>query len=330
MELRGRALYNLLRMNWQRNPSLAIKEWQVANLRDQSTPQLFEQLKSWGIGCDTPTFRAYAQECDSPEDLADLFTEADTPNEIHEQIYLLLFELWRRELPEKQTLSIFCDELDQLIDFFDRDANVVDEKIEESLIALEDILDESVDAGLQPQEALRLANEFCAHDIETFLYDYISHKIDSDQELQASEMIDGFYDYVKDPRWFDFLRVRVFSKTHTSEFDPALSRLIESLQENPELDLAMETAAFLVHEGSSEQFSETIKLCLELMQTEEDFQQLLAIVADYHDCLDQTEQLSSIEELFKRRSTRDLNEPLNQADHDLSAFKLLFKPLITP
>ncbi len=325
MELRGRALYTLLRMNWQRNPTLAVKDWQVADLRSVATAQLFEQLDSLGISCDAATWRAYALECDSPEDLTDLLTDENTPHEVRERIYLLLFELWRRELPERQTLSIYCDDLDYLIDLFDRDALVAEEKIEEALDALEDILDESVDAGLQPQEALSLVNEFCAHDIETFLYDYISDKIDADQELQASEMIDGFYDYVKDPRWLDFLRVRVFSKTHTSEFDPALARLIESLQEIPELDLAMETAAFLVHEGNPEQFSQIVELCLELIETEEDFQQLLAIVADYHDCLDQAEQLTAIEELFKRRSARDLSQPLNREDSDFVLFRALLK-----
>lgn len=325
MELRGRALYNLLRANWQRNPSLKVEDWQVANFREVPIPQLFEQLHTLGIQCDKQSFRAYAEECDGPEELAELLIDEKCPQDTRDRIYLLLFELWRRELPERQTLSIFCDELDELIQRYDQGALVSEEKVEQALDDLENILDESVDAGLQPREALQLVNEFCAHDIETFLYDYLSDKIDSGQELQASEMIDGFYDYVTDIRWLDFLRVRLFAKTHTSEFDPALARLIESLQEKPELDLAMETAAFLVHEGNPEQFAQAVEVCLELIETEEDFQQLLAIVADYHDCLDQSEQLQSIEELFKRRSTRDLTQPLSPSDSDLLAFRSLLK-----
>lgn len=325
MELRGRALYNLLRANWQRNPSLEVKDWQVANLREVPTARLFEQLGDLGVSSESAVFRAYAEESDGPEELADLLTDESTSQDIREKIYLLLFELWRRELPERQSLSIFCDDLDQLIETYDQGGLTSDEKIEHSLDDLENILDESVDAGLQPREALKLVNEFCAHDIETFLYDYLSDKIDSGQELQASEMIDGFYDYVTDVRWLDFLRVRLFAKTHTSEFDPALSRLIESLHETPDLDLAMETAAFLVHEGSPEQFSHAVELCLGLIETEEDFQQLLAIVADYHDCMDQSEELRAIEELFKRRSSRNPSQRLNPADNDLMALRSLFK-----
>ncbi len=325
MELRGRALYNLLRANWQENPSLAVEDWQIANLREISTSQIFEQLQDLGISSERASFRAYAEECDGPEELADLLTDEKNPQDIRERIYLLLFELWRRELPERQTLSIFCDELDQLIALYDRGILASDEKVEQVLDDLENILDESVDAGLQPREAFQLVNEFCAHDVETFLYDYLSDKIDTGQELQASEMIDGFYDYVEDVRWFDFLRVRLFAKTHTSEFDPALARLIESLTEKPDFDLAMETAAFLVHEGSPEQFALAVEVCLELIVTEEDFQQLLAIVADYHDCLDQAEQLRAIEELFKRRATRDLSQPINRADSDLVAVRSLLR-----
>lgn len=325
MELRGRALFNLLRANWQENPSLDVQDWQVADLRAVSTSELFKRLEKIGIAFDSASFRAYAEECDGPEELTELLVDDSVPIAVRDNTYLLVFELWRRELPERQTLSIFCDELDRLIEQYDRGAVTSDEPIEQALDALENILDESVDAGLQPQEALQLVNEFCAHDVETFLYDYLSDKIDSGQELQASEMVDGFYDYVQEPQWFDFLRVRLFVKTHTIEFEPALARLIESVQEKQELDLAMETAAFLVHEGTPEQFGHIVEVCLSMIQTEEDFQQLLAIVADYHDCLDQSAQLQAIEDLFKRRSMRDLKQPLNPEDVDLLAFRALLK-----
>lgn len=325
MELRGRALYNLLRANRRENPSLAVQDWQVANFREFSTPQLLQGLQDRGIAFDCASFRAYAEECDGPEELLELITDENTPEDKREQIYLFLFELWRRELPERQTLSIFCDELDLLIEQYDQGQMSSEDVVEQSLDVLESILDESVDAGLKPQESLSLVNEFCAHDVETFLYDYLSDKIDTGQELQASEMIDGFYDYVQEKPWFDFLRVRLFAKTHTIEFEPALARLIEYLQEKQELDLAMETAAFLVHEGTPEQFTHCIEVCLSLIQTEEDFQQLLAIVADYHDCLDQTVQLHAIEALFKRRSARNLKQRLHPADDDVIALRSLLK-----
>jgi len=325
MELSGKALYNLLRSSRLEDLALAVEDWQVEDYRLLSEKELFGRLEDLRISLTLESFLAYAKECDGPEELTDLLTGIEEPTTERERAYLLFFELWRRELPDRQTLSIFCDELDRMVDLFDRQHNPDAVQLEEALEDLEKILDESVDAGLEPKDAFALIGQFCAHDLESFLYDYIAELIDNNQELVASEWIDGFYDYLHDVRWFDFLRARLFTRVGTNEGAETLARLIESLQERPELDLALEIATFLAHEGEPVVFKQVILFCLNLIQTEEDFQDILAIVADFHRCLDQENEEKAIETLFRRRSHRQLDLPFHQADEDKDILISLLK-----
>jgi hypothetical protein len=316
MELSGKALYNLLRSSRLENAAVSVEDWQIEDYRILSDQQLFDRLENLNIFLSLDSFLAYAKECDGPEELTELLFNNEESLKEREKAYLLFFEIWRRKLPDRQTLSIFCDELDRLIDLFDRQHDLEAAQLEEALEDLEKILDESVDAGLEPKDAFALIGQFCAHDLESFLYDYIAELIDQHQELVASEWIDGFYDYLQDVRWFDFLRVRLFTRVGGDEARDTLARLMESLQERPELDLALEVTMFLAHEGEPDVFKQAVLISLKLVQTEEDFQDILAIVADFHRCLDQEKEEKAIEALFVQRAHRLLDLPFNPSDRD--------------
>jgi hypothetical protein len=325
MELCGKALYNLIRGNWIENPSMPVEKWQVEDYRVLSEEQIFQRLNELGVVLDIEGFLNFAQECDGPEELADLLFPGEEVHFLREKGYLLLFELWRRKLPDRATLSIFCDELDHLIDLFDRERLEDETKLETALEDLEKILDESVDAGLDPKDAFSLTCKFCAHDLESFLYDYISETISEGKELDASEWIDGFYDYVEESSWFDFLRARLLAKVEPDESTDVLARIIDSLAEKPDLDFGLEIATYLAHEGDPSLFRQIILLCLEWIETEEDFQDLLAIVADYHRCLDQEGKEKTIEALFQKRSHRQLDLPFDRSDEDKNLLIELLK-----
>lgn len=320
MELSGRALYNLLRGSWIEDRTLNVKEWQVEDYRALTEKDLWQRLALLGFSLERESFLAYAQECDGPEELAELLVSTEEDETIREKVYLLVFEVWRRELPDRQTLSVFCDELDRLIDLFDRKKLEDETLLEEALDDLEKILDESVDAGLNPKDAFSLIGQFCAHDIESFLYDYLAEMVSSGQELAASELIDGFYDYVEDVRWFDFLRARLFARANVKESNDILARLLESLQERPDLDISLEIATFLASEGEPALFKQVILQCIDWIKTEEDFQDLLAIVASYHRCLDQEQEEKAIEAFFEKRSHRQLDLPFDRSDQEVSSF----------
>jgi len=178
-QIEQRALYNLLRMNWLNDPSLEVEPWQVEDYRQLSLSDLFTQLKESDIQLDKISFITYADECDSPEQLTEYFIgdrHLEIPHE--DQIYLLVFELWRRLMSEKPSLSIFCDELDHQIYLYDHGQLTSPLHLQTALANLLTILEENVDEGIQPTEAFRLISTCCANDIEAFLYDFISEQID--------------------------------------------------------------------------------------------------------------------------------------------------------
>lgn len=140
MHTRGRALYNLLRMNWLENDQIQVQPWQVEDYREKSDEALFQLLADLGARLDKATFLAYVDNTDSPEDMADCLWVKEENPETFDRIYLVIFELWRRFAPEKQTLSIFCDELDQLIGLYDH-GELEEEKIQAALSELQRILE---------------------------------------------------------------------------------------------------------------------------------------------------------------------------------------------
>jgi hypothetical protein len=195
MQFHQKALYNLLRTNWLSDPALSVQPWQVADYRALETSELLARLKALEIPLNEQSFFSYAENCDSPEELTECLWLKSEDLEGHDQAYLLLFELWRRLFPEKPSLSIFCDELDQRICLYDQDA-LSDEPIQEILRKLKHLLDEHVDRGADPEKAFQLVSEHCAHDLGDFIYDYLLDLIEAGHELEASELLGSFYEYI--------------------------------------------------------------------------------------------------------------------------------------
>src|ERR1700691_81201 len=173
MELKGKALFNLLRMSWIENRNSDVKQWQVEDLRDLSIEDLFSRLKKLGLILNEESFYLYAENCDSPEELADCVWFEEDDLEGHDIAYLLLFEMWRRLLPGKLCLSVFCDELDQLIELYDQGGLDKEEPLQNALSILEDILDDAYDEEEgDPQLIFDEIAGYCAHDLESFIFDY--------------------------------------------------------------------------------------------------------------------------------------------------------------
>ena len=205
MNLNGRALFNLLRGTWLENPQVAVQGWQVEDYRSFSVEELLGRLEDLGVLLTEEIFKQYADKCDSPEELADcLYLEENQPEQ-RDQIYLAVFELWRRLMPEKPTLSIFCDEIDRLIELYDRGESE-EEMLQAALVTLEDILDRAVDDGGDSKEAFEILSSFCAHNLSQFLHDYIKDQLEADNTLYASELLEGFSDAVPNQKAFSALK----------------------------------------------------------------------------------------------------------------------------
>lgn len=323
MNINPKALYNMLRSRYEDEPELPVEPWQVEQYRELPTEELFERLRALGLSLQAESFLLYAAGSDTPEELIEVLWTDETDEEGVDEAYLLIFELWRRLLPEKGCLSLFCDELDYRIEQYDLGVSTADEMIQEAFSQLEDLLDESADEGGEPQEIFSQIAGGCAHDLESFLYDYIATQILERNDLLASELIDGFYDYVSDPRFLDLLRIRLFFLGEVEEGAVLLDQLVEDLTENPDLDLLLELGYVLSERNERKPFFKTVALSIPLLEVEEDFQDLLAVVADFFRSSGESDLEQKIEKLIARREEKDLMAPLLQKDPDFKTFCVL-------
>lgn len=299
MELQTKALYNYLRFAHAEDPSIPCEGWQIENLRTESLESLFERLKKKGIFLDSHSFAHFAEECDSPESLAELLLADLEEPELYDRLYLVLFELWRRLLPERQSLSVFCDELDHQIWLFDNDKLDSDEPIQDAIANLIEILEEHVDAGGKPAEVFASIGRFSAQDLYSFLVDFISELLDEGNELYATELIEHFMPYVHDDGWFAFLRIRLMALSDPVKANQQLASLFEN-KKAITLDFLIEALHFIAIYGEKPLFLRAVHLAIPLLETGEEFALLLTLSIDY----------------FRRRDREDL---------ELAASKILQK-----
>jgi len=315
MEIEKKALYNLLRMNWLSDPSLEVEDWQVADYRSLSTGQIFDSLKERGIAIDQPAFCAFANEVDTPEEITDLLLEnAVLKAKEQDYVYLLLFELWRRLLPEKQCLTIFCDELDQQIFMYDIGEPSSAESIQDSIANLQMIMDENVDQGVKPVEIFDTVSAASCNDLESFLYDFIAEQIDTNHIAYATELYEGFSPYLKGSKWFELLGVRILELSDSSAAHDRLRKLIQRIVKDADLSFNLELLSFIVQGGDQEDFKKIVRKTIPILDFEEDLQDLLALAADYYRCLDQDRKEMEMLRILDERKEISLQNPVASQD----------------
>jgi hypothetical protein len=183
--LQTKALYNSLRMYGSKikESQKESKEdfWKTQEFRELELNQLFDALKLLGISLTKSLFYQWAAECETPEELLEfLFLEEGLEEEeesfqedMKDHLYLLIFELWRRLVPEKRSLSIVADEIDHVIFAFDSGKPVIDEEIESALHEWVRILNRLQDEGVSATEALHSIESYFAHDVPSFIIDFL-------------------------------------------------------------------------------------------------------------------------------------------------------------
>lgn len=322
-QIERRALYNLLRMNWLQDSHLQVEPWQVEDLRLLNPQHLFERLKQYAIDLDRISFVAYADQCESPEELTDyLIGDRKVKADIEDRIYLITFELWRRLVSEKPSISILCDELDYQIYLYDNGQLHDLDDLQNALNNFLSILDENVDEGIDPKEAFQLVSNFCANDIETFLYDFISEQIDQGHESCAHELLDGFADYFEGNKWFALLRAHLAGHSNPKVAHKYLSQILEDHLEERDLEFNLELLSSMIDISSLPLFQSLVRQTTPLLEQEQDFHDLITICADYYHRLDNEAQERKLQSLLEKRS-QDLEKPLNANDPGLAEFSKL-------
>jgi hypothetical protein len=320
-----RAKYNLYLMSYRDDPEIDVEPWMVIDYRRESLNSLFHQLASFDIHLDKTSFAAYAEACDSPEQLAEeMVSHLDIEEELEDYVYLLIFELWRRLVPEKQPISIFCDELDHQIYLYENDQTRSLETLEDMLANLEYLLDNQVDEGADPQELFETVKEALAHDLESFLFDFISVQMDNENYSYAADLLEGFNTYVSSPKWFALLKARLLIASDPEEAGELIDRLIELTSGDKDLEFHIEFLSLLVQEGNQSTFLKVLNTVLSLIETEEDFRDVLSLCEDYFHCLDAERQESVIRSIAEARADRDPAEPVASSDPHVSQLKEVF------
>lgn len=305
---RGRALFNLLRLKYKNKelPS-SLESWQVDDYRGISTDELFERLKQLNITLDFEGFELYAKGTETPEQL--LFyvlpKNVDEKKKLH--IYLILFELWRRFIKDRPSLSILCDELDHLIESFYR-FELDEEKASEMFIILENLLDQSVDEGNSPPSVFVVLSSYVAHDLQTFIYEYIQKMIEEGKHTYASELIEGFFPYMPNQTAFDLLRTRIVAESDPIEANLMSERLSEKIIKENQKPLAFDLLGFLAKHGKPDLFYRIYQQVVPMIETEKEFKKMLEIAADYYRGFDKDFEENEILNLIDARKNIDPNK----------------------
>lgn len=321
-----RALYHLLRMNQLADPSFPVELWQIEDYRELPLTELFDKLRLFGIDLNRIGFIAFGDECDSPEEFTDeLIGEQHLKPSQEDQIYLLVFELWRRIMREKPSLSIICHELDHQIYLFDQNAAENPLELENALNHFSEILEKNVDEGVSPQEAIQLISGYTANDIETFLYDFISEQIEKGNESYSYELLDTFDPYLIENKWFKLLRLRLSGYPLTKTAQRLLEEIIEDHLNESDLDFQLELLSAIGEMKEHETFFIIAKSTLPLVKTEENLQDLLLISLEYFQRTDQLDKEKKLNDTINTRSHLQLNALIDKTDRDLQLLSTFFK-----
>lgn len=281
MQIERRALYNSLRMNWLRDPAVSVQSWQVEDLRGVPLEELLKR-----ISLEQMEFLTLSENFETPEDMTEeLSAPLELSQEGADKLYLVVFELWRRLVPEKQTLSIFCDELDHQIHLYDTGSLSNVETFQDTLDNLLQILNENADCGLSPKACMETLQSLSANHLEEFLYDYLSEEIDQENYATARDYVEGFYPYIQEKKWFDLLLLKLRVLTEGSDLESELQPLLKKVGDEP-LDFYFEILSFLAQHGDQKTFSQVAKKALSILATEEDFRYFLEIAAEFYHFLD--------------------------------------------
>ncbi|NGX55694.1 MAG: hypothetical protein KR126chlam2_01333 [Chlamydiae bacterium] len=329
MFLQRKALYNLIQIQitcLQTDEELdtsQLEPWQTENYREYSIEHLLSELHSLNLTFDLGDFELYAKEFETPEEFAEQLAQELSPLE-SDRLFLVIFELWRRLFPEKQSLSLFCDELDHQIILYDASQSDSPTDMQDAIAYLQLILDDNADAGTKPPKAFEQIQTFCANNLENFLYDYIFDQIEEGDEAYARDLLDGFYRYVSEPCWFDYLIALTEMGQDPEEGYSKLETIVTGTRKQ-NLDLNLEILAFLADNGTHNLFVTIAHKTLPNLDTEENFLEMVSICHAHYTYLNHEGLIQKMKAFLQQRQSQELDRPLSPEDPDLMALQKIFK-----
>ncbi len=327
MEVSPKALYNSLRMSFIQNPTFSVEAWKIEDYRKLSQDELFRRLEDQGIYFDRHNFLAIADEYDSPEGLFDSLSadREDDDKEGLDKLYLIIFELWRRFANDKQSISIIADELDHQIFLYDQGELTSDQELEDALLSFHSALEENVDQGLSRDEVYEAVSEYLANDVQSFLIDYFSDLIAHHEYAYAEELLEHFYPFMPEKKWFDLIHARIIGSKDIRKGHELLAKIFHQESKTPDLEFNFDVLSYLVSLPDIDLFRHVAIRSLPLIHQEEEFQELLQISNDIYHSLDQHHHAEAVEQLQHKRKSHSGEAPISMADPDLILFDKMLR-----
>ncbi len=282
----GRAYYNLLWLSKLRGQNIPAEDWESFDYRGFSTNSLFALLQTYHIYFDSKDFILFCDDLNNPEDLIERLDVEE--GELKRKVYIVIFELWRRLLPEKGSISIFCDELDHLIASYKGAPN--EDALFDILNQVLEILDRNTEMGQSPREVFSRLCLYIAHNLENVIYTYIDTRMKEDAEGGYLSFIDHFMPYVEEKRALQFLKLKALSNVFAKEKESLAAYLVHSLQESSNFSLSVPMLFFLIEEKYQELFSEFFSFLVEKTTEEKKLVVLLDVLMAYHREMGQVEK----------------------------------------
>lgn len=272
-----------------------------------STEELFERLREQAIDLDHLGFQSQAKSVENPEEFTLALVQEP---QLQGALYPVVFELWKRLLPERESLSIFCDRLDQaMFLYLDEEPSNIQELLDELVL----LLQEHVDKRWKPEKIFEQLDSYLVHDLEDFLHDYFLDRLDEGEYELTDEMQEAFAPYLPKALWLQYVHARVEISKSLEEGFPLLNNVIKQLHRKPDLVLQIEILDFLASGQNTVLFFPLAKETLPLLEEEEDLIEMLLLLRDFlRGHPEETEILDALE-------TRKIptNTPLLANDPDL-------------
>ena len=175
----------------------------------------------------------------------------------------------------------------------------------------------------EAREGYHFFSAYSCHDLEIFIFEYIAHQIDAGNEQYANELLDGFYPYVDNKRWFDLLKARLVAAADMEEGKIMIHRLLGSLKEEPELYLLFETLHYLIYVEETELFRLTYYQVLEEIETEEDLRELLMLTVEYFNAIEMEKEEAIVTKLLEEHKGKNPQEKIPVPNQALEQLKEL-------
>lgn len=318
-------------MSFLQNPTFSVERWKVEDYRQIPLEELFQRLQAFDLILNRQSFLAFADEYDSPEELfdhlaADREDSSDDQSEHNkdDQLYLIIFELWRRLACEKQSISIICDELDYQIFLYDQGQADSVEALENALSSFHAALEENVDQGLSRDEVFEAVSEYLANDVQSFMIDYISDLIDHQEYAYSEELLEQFYPYMPDKKWFDLFHARIIGSQDIRKGHELVAKIFRHESANPDLQFNLDILSYLVALPDYELFRHVAIRSLPLLEEEDELLELLHLGSEICHSLDMHERGDALHALYDARKANSM--PISKEDTVIAQFEKMLKP----